>query len=159
MVITRLHTRNAASIHVALVLQINRIIDRSQRKIVEHLGALDHQVLGTHGDIIVTRLQLLEGDNGLTTLTHREEIEHCRSLAGIIVQRAHGHLADKCQGALTAHHAVSDDVKRVIIGDKRPQVQSRHILDAVFLADAVDQLAIGTDTVPQGLDTGDEIGM
>ena len=52
-----------------------------------------------------------------------------------------------------------DDVKRVIIGDERPQVQSRHVLDAVFLADTVGQRLIPANAVTQGLDSLDEIRM
>ena len=75
------------------------------------------------------------------------------------MQRAHRHLADKRQRTLAAHHAVSDDVKRVIVGDKGTQVQARHVLDAVFLADAVGKRLVGTDAVTQGLYLGKEVGM
>ena len=159
MVIARLHAIDFASVNVLLVLQINRVIDRGQRQVVEHLGTLDHQVFLTHGDVLVARFQLLEGDYRLATFPHREEIEHRTGLAGIVVQRAHRHLADEGQCALAAHHAMGDDVKRVIIGDEWPQVQSRDVLDAIFLADAVGQRLIGADAVPQGLYICDELGM
>ena len=53
VVITWLDTFNLAGIHIFLVLQIDGIIDRSQRQVIEHLGTLDHKVLGTHLDVVV----------------------------------------------------------------------------------------------------------
>ena len=38
LVIARLYTRNLTDIHILLILQIDRIINRSQRHIVKHLG-------------------------------------------------------------------------------------------------------------------------
>ena len=159
VVVAGLHTRDFAGIHISLVLQIDGVIDRCQRQVVEHLGALDHQVLPAHGDVLVAGLQPLEGDHRLATLAHGEEIEHRRRLAWIVVQRAHRHLADEGQRALAAHYAVGDDVKRVIVGDERPQVQACDVLDAVFLADTVSQRLVGADAVAQGLDARDEVRM
>ena len=159
MIVTWLHTLDLTGIHVLLVLEIDWVIDRSEREIVKHLGALDHQVFLTHGDVGFAGLQLLESNYRLATLLHCKEVKHRRSLAGIVVQRAHRHLADKGQRALAAHYTVGDDVKRVIVGDKGSQVQTRHILDAVFLADAVGKRLIGTDAVTQCLNFGEKVGM
>ena len=159
VVITWLHTLDETGIHIPLVLQKDRVIDRCQRQVVEHLGTLDHQVLLTHGDVGIAGFQLLERHYSLAALTHREEIKHRTGLARVVVECAHRHPADKRQGALAAHHTVGDDVKRVIIGDERPQIQSRHVLDAVFLADAVSQRLVGPDAVAQGLNLGNKVRM
>ena len=159
MVIAWLHALDFAGVHVLLVLQIDGVVDRCQRQVVEHLGTLHHQVLLAHGDVFVARLELLEGNHCLATLPHGVEVEHGRGLARVVVQRAHRYLADEGQRALAAHHAVGDDVKRVVIGDQGPQVQARHVLDAVFLADAVGQRLVGADAVAQGFNLGDEVGM
>ena len=53
VIIARLDTLNLACIDILLVLQIDWIVDRGEREVVEHLGTLDHQVFLTHGDIVI----------------------------------------------------------------------------------------------------------
>ena len=77
VIVARRHTLYLAGIHIFLVLQEHRVIHRVQRHIVEHLGTLHHQVLGTHLQVFVTGLQFLHRYHSLATLLHRHEIDHC----------------------------------------------------------------------------------
>ena len=47
---------------------------------------------------------------------------------------------------------MGDDVEGVVVGDERTNVQTRHILDTVFLGDALCQFLVGTHLVAQSLD-------
>ena len=104
-------------------------------------------------------MQLFEGNHSFATLAHGEEVKHRTGFTRIVMQCPHSYLADKRQCALTTHHAVCYDVKRVVVGDERTQVQARHVLDAVFLADAISQRLIGADAVTQGFNASDEVRM
>ena len=54
---------------------------------------------------------------------------------------------------------MGDDVEGIVVGDERTEVQTRHVLNTVFLGDAVCQFLVGTHLVAQGLDLLQEIGM
>ena len=159
VVVAWLHTGNLAGIHIFLVLQIDRVVDRRKRLVVEHLGALHHQVLGTHLQVFFSCLQFLHSHHRLTTLSHGEEVDHGRCLELVVVKGFHRHLRKECQSAFRTHHRVGHDVERVVVGEKRTQVQTGNVLDTVFQCDAVGQLLVGPHAVAQCLDLGDELGM
>ena len=71
----------------------------------------------------------------------------------------HGHLRQEGQRTLAAHHRVGDDVERVVIGNERTQVQTRHVLNAIFGTNARCQLLVGTHTVAQVLNLLQELGV
>ena len=159
VIITWFHTWNLASIHILLILQIDRVIHRTQRHIVQHLRTLHHQILRTHRQILITSLQLLHRHHSLTTLLHRQEINHRRRLVRVVLQRAHRHLRQERQRTLTTHHRMGDDVERIVISHQRTQVQTRHILDTIFLTDARSQFLIGTHPITQRLNLLDHLWM
>ena len=147
VVITRLHTSNLSSVHILLILQEHRIINGTERLVVEHLGTLHHQVLGAHREVFIASLQFLQRHHGLTALAHRQEVDHCRSFVGIVAQRLHGDLGQEGQCTLTAHHGVGDDVEGVVVGDERTEIESRHVLNIIFGTYARRELFVGTHTV------------
>ena len=153
------HASNLAVVHIFLILQEDRVVHRTQRLVVKHFGTLHHQLLGTHFQVFVASPQFLHGHHRLATLFHREEIDHCRCPERIVVQCFHCDFRKERQCALTAHHHVSHDVKGVVIGHKRTQVQSRYVLDAVLLLNSFYQFLIGPHTVSQVFNFLDEIGV
>ena len=159
VVITWLDTFNLAGINILLVLQIDGIIDRSQRQVIEHLGTLDHQVLGTHLDIVVRRFQFLQSDNTFATFLHGHEINHSRSTIRIFVEGTHSHTSNECKCSFGSYHRVSNDVEWVVVGYQWTNIQARHILDTVFLLDAFSELGVCTHLVAQVLDLLEEFGM
>ena len=54
---------------------------------------------------------------------------------------------------------MGDDVERIIVSNQRTEVQSCHVLNTVFLADAIGQFLVGTHLITQGFDLGDEFRM
>ena len=100
MIVTRFHTLYLTCINILLILQEHRVVNGVQRHIVEHLGTLHHQVLGTHLQVIIAGLQLFHCHHCFTTLLHGEEINHRRSLVLIVVECFHRHLGEECQGTL-----------------------------------------------------------
>ena len=128
VIVARLHALYLTRIHVLLVLQVDGIVDRAERLVVEHLGALHHQLLGTHVEVFLARLQFLHGYHSLAAFLHREEVDHRRSLIGIVPQRLHGHLGEECQRTLAAHHRVGNDVEGVVVGNERTEVQASDVL-------------------------------
>ena len=159
VIVARLHARYLASIHILLILQIYGVINRRQRLVVQHLGRFHHQVLGTHLDILVASLQFLHGHHSLATLLHREEVHHCRGLEGIVLQRLHRHLGKEGQCTFGTNNAMRDDVERVVVSHQWAQIQTRYVLNTVFLGNAIGQLLVGTYLVTQCLDLRDKIRM
>ena len=159
VVISWLDTFNLAVINILLVLQIDGIIDRSQRQVIEHLSTLDHQVLGTHLDIVVRRFQFLQSNNTFAAFLHGHEINHCRSTIRIFVECTHGHTSNECKCSFGSHHGVSNDVEWVVVGYQWTNIQARHILDTVFLLDTFSELGVCTHLVSQVLDLLEEFGM
>ena len=159
LVITRRYTRNLTSIHILLILQIDGIIDRSQRHVVEHLSRLHHKVLSAIGQVVLPGLHLLHRHHCLAALLHGEEINHRRGLEFIVDECLHRHLREEGEGTLTAHHRVGDDIERIIISHQRTEVQSRHVLNTIFGTYARGQGFVGTYLVAQGLDLLQEFGM
>ena len=147
VIVARLHARYLASIHILLILQIYGVINRRQRLVVQHLGRFHHQVLGTHLDILVASLQFLHGHHSLATLLHREEVHHCRGLEGIVLQRLHRHLGKEGQCTFGTNNAMRDDVERVVISYQWTEVQTRHILNTIFITYARCQCLISTHLV------------
>ena len=117
MVVAGLHTGNLSGIHIFLILQIDGIIHRAKRFIVEHLGTLYNEVLGTHLQVFIARLQFLHGYHCLTTLLHRLEINHRRCLIRIVVERLHRYLREESQCSFRAYHTVGHDIERIIISE------------------------------------------
>ena len=159
VVVARSHTLNAACIYIFLILEVDGVVDRVERHIVEHLGTLHHQVLGTHLQVVVARGELLHGHHGLAALFHGEEVDHGRCLVGIVAERLHRHLREEGQRTLRPYHTVGHDVERIVVGQQRTDVQTGHILDAILLADAVGQLFVGTHAVAQVLYLLDKLRM
>ena len=54
---------------------------------------------------------------------------------------------------------MGDDVERVVEADERQQVQPRHVLDGVFVADAFRQLFVGADVIAQGTEALQEFAV
>ena len=117
VVVARFDTLYLAGIDVGFVLEEYRVVDGREGLVVEHLGRFHHQVLGTHGEILVTSFQFLHGDHGLAALLHRHEVNHCRSFERIVLQRLHGHLRKERQRTLRTDNAMGNDVERVVIRD------------------------------------------
>ena len=159
VIVARLHTFYLACIHIFLILQEHGIVDTVKRHVVEHLSRLHHQVLGTHLQILVASLQLLHGHHSLTTLFHREEVDHRRSLELVVVERLHRHLREEGQRTLAAHHRMGYDIKGIIVGNERTEVKTRHILDAVFPGDAIGQFLVGSYLIAQVLNLLEELRM
>ena len=151
--------RNLTRIDIFLVLQINRVVNGGKRQIVEHLGTFDGLPLGTHLKVRLVRLQLLHLHDSVAGIYHAMEIDHGRGVERIKMERAHRHFGEEGQCAFGADDGVGDDVKGIIVGNKRPDVESRHVLDGVFSADAVGKRLVGPDLVAQGLNAPDEVGM
>ena len=76
MVIAWFHTRDFPCIHILLVLQIDGVVNRAKRLIIEHFSTLHHQVLRTHLQVFITCLEFLHSHHGLTALLHGHEIYH-----------------------------------------------------------------------------------
>ena len=51
----------------------------------------------------------------------------------------HGHLAHEGQRSLRAYHEVSDDVEGVIEENKGEDIESRDVLDGIFVADTLQE--------------------
>ena len=117
VVVARFDTLYLACIDVGFVLQEYRVVDGREGLVVEHLSRFHHQILSTHGEILVACLQLLHGDDGLAALLHRHEVNHCRSFERIVLQRLHGHLRKERQRTLRTDNAMGNDVERVVIRD------------------------------------------
>ena len=132
MIVAWLHTFDLASIHILLILQINRVIDRTQRFVVEHLSRLYHQVFGTHLQVFLTGFQFLHRHHRLATLLHRQEIDHRRCLVLIVVECLHRHFREEGQRTLRPYHRVGDDVERIIVSYQRTEVQARHVFNRIF---------------------------
>ena len=75
------------------------------------------------------------------------------------MQRLHFHLGEEGQRALAAHDGMGDDVEGIVIGHQRTNIETRHVLDGVFLTDAVGQGLVGPHTVAKVLNLADEFGM
>ena len=157
VVVSRLNALNPPRVDVLLVLQEDGVVHRSEREVIEHLRTLHHKILGTHLHVLFRGLHLLHGHHRAAALLHREEVDHRRSAILVVVQRAHRHLGQKGQGALRSDHAVSHDVKRIVVSHKGANVQPSHILNTVLVADAVGQLLIGADAVAELLDAADHL--
>ena len=56
VIVARFHTGNLSGIDILLILQVHGIVHTAQRLVVEHLGTLHHQLLGTHLQILVAGL-------------------------------------------------------------------------------------------------------
>ena len=54
---------------------------------------------------------------------------------------------------------MGDDVEGIVVGHQRTDVEARHVLDGVFLTDAVGQRLVGPHTVAKVLNLADEFGM
>ena len=121
------------------------VVDAGQRLAVEDLGAVHRRTLHV--------------DDGLASLAHLLEVEHGAGPEGIQVPGLHRKLARKGQCTLAAHHQVGDDVEGVGEVDKRRDIQSGDILDAVFASDALGQFVVGHDAVAQGLDVAHKLRM
>ena len=50
---------NPSRINILLVLQENRVVNRCQRQVIEHLCTLNHEVFGAHFEILCRCFQLL----------------------------------------------------------------------------------------------------
>ena len=100
VVIARLNTLNLAGINILLVLQVNGIIDRAERLVIEHLGTFYYQVLGAVLKVFLACLHLLHGYHSLAALLHCKEVNHGRSLERIVLQRLHRHLTEERQCTL-----------------------------------------------------------
>ena len=159
VIVARLHTRNLTCIHIFLVLQEDGIIHRVERHIVEHLGTLHDEILGTHLQVFFAGLHLLHGYHCLATLLHRVEIEHGRSFERIVIKRLHRYFREEGECTLRAYHRVGDDVKRIIVGDERTKVQSRHVLNTIFGTYARGQRFISSYLVAQGFNLLDKLRM
>ena len=159
VVVAGFHARYLSGINVFLVLQEHRVVDRRQRLVVEHLGTLHYQVLGTHLQVFLARLQFLHCHYGLATLLHGEEIDHGRGLVLVVVEGLHRHFGKEGEGALRTHHRMRHDVEWVVVGKQRTKVEARHVLDAVFQSDAVRQFLVGTHTVAQCFNLLDKLRM
>ena len=159
VIVTRCDSFYLTGIDIFLILQVDRVVDRAERLVVEHLCTLHHQPLGTHQQIVVAGKQFLHSHNGLAALLHRHEIDHRRCLEGIVAERLHRHLREEGQRTLRTHHRVGHDVERVVVGDEGSQVESGDVLDAVLLPDACHQLFVSTHTVAQLFYLTDEVGV
>ena len=159
VVVAGLHAGYLAGIDILLVLQVDGVVDRIERHVVEHLCALHHQILGTHLQVLVARLEFLHGHHGLAALLHGEEVDHGRCLVLVVVEGLHGHLGEEGQGALRTHHTVGHDVEGVVVGHERPQVQTRDILDFVLMVDTVGQFLVGPHPVAQVLNLLEKFGV
>ncbi len=95
----------------------------------------------------------------MAAIDHAMEINHCRGMERIEVKRAHRHLGEKGQRAFRADDGVGDDVKRIIVSHERSDVETCHVLDGIFPADAVGEGLVGPHLVAQSLYTFDEIAM
>ena len=71
----------------------------------------------------------------------------------------HCHLGEKAECAFRAHHKVGDDVERVVVTYKRQNIETRHVLDRVFVAYAFRKFRVGIDLVADGLNLADEFRM
>ena len=149
MVVARLHTGHLSCVNVFLVLQINGVVNRCQREVVEHLCRLHHQVFLAHADVLFRCFQFLHRHHSLTTFLHRVEVNHSRRLVLVIEERLHSHLGEECQRALRTHHRVSDDVERVVVSHQRAQVKACDILDGVFITYALGEFLVCSHAVAQ----------
>ena len=147
VIVARFDTLYLAGIDIGFILQEYGIIDGREGLVVKHLSTLHHQVLGTHGKVFITCLQLLHGDHGLAALLHRHEIDHCRSLEGIVLQGLHGHLRKERQRTLRTDNAMGNDVERVVISNEWAEIQSGNVLDAVFFLDTFSKILVSTHTI------------
>ena len=84
VIIAWLYTFNLTSINILLILQIYRIINRTERLVVEHFGTLNHQILSTVLNVFLASLHLLHCHHSLTTLLHGHKVNHSRSLERIV---------------------------------------------------------------------------
>ena len=157
LVVARFHAGYLSCIHIFLILQVDGVVNRTEGFVVEHLGTLDNQLLGTHLQVFIAGLQLLHGHHGFTALFHSEEIDHGRSLEGVVVKGLHGDLRDKGQRTLRAYHQVGNDVEGVVVGYQRTQVQTGNILDTVLAADAPSQRFVVSDAVAEGFYLADKV--
>ena len=147
VVITRLHTLNLTRIHIFLILQEYGVINTVERHIVQHLSRFHHQVLGTHLQVFLTCLQLLHGYYRLTTLLHRQEVNHCRSLELVVIKCLHRHLREESKRSLTTNHRMGYDIERIIVSYKWTKIQTCHILNRVLLTDTVGQFFVSPNLV------------
>ena len=92
VVIARLNALYFTSIYILHILQINWIIDRAERLVIEHLGTLNHKVLGAVLKVVLACLHLLHGYHSLATLLHGKEVNHGRGLERIVLKSLHCYL-------------------------------------------------------------------
>ena len=100
VVVAGISSSHLAGIHILLILQIDRIIDRAERLVVEHLSRLDDQILSTIGQIFLASLHFLHRHHSLAALLHRMEIDHRGGLVRVVLQRLHRHLGKEGEGTL-----------------------------------------------------------
>ena len=152
VIIPRLHSGNAAGVHIFLILEIYRVRHGVQREIVQHLRALYAEVFGAHLQVFRPCFQLFERNHGLAAFLHGIEVHHCGCLVFVVVQGAHVHLGYETQRAFGAYHAMGDDVEGVFIGNQGADIEPRHVLDAVFFADPFRERLVCQHLIPERFD-------
>ena len=138
--------------HFGLVAQVVGVVHGREALVVQQFGALHQPFAGVVH-------QLLHGHHGAAGVFDVREVEHGAGLAGIVIFGLHCHLRQEGQGAFAAHHQMGDDVEGVLEAHEGQEVESRDVLDGVFIADAFGQFLVGADVVAQGAEALQEFAV